>query len=114
MLASAHDDGAAHDEGGQEGMGVSDDYLDPTDSVAVPRLTATRPPTLDGKVITLLDISKAKGDHLLDRLEELLKERAKPKAILRKKKPTFARPAPDGLRREILDGSDVVIEALAD
>ena len=90
------------------------DYLDPTDSVAVPRKTAPRPSSLDGKVITLLDISKAKGDHLLDRLEELLKERAKPKAILRKKKPTFARPAPDALRQEILDGSDVVIEALAD
>jgi hypothetical protein len=90
------------------------DYLDPTDSVAVERKTAPRPASLDGKVITLLDISKAKGDHLLDRLEELLKERAKPKAILRKKKPTFARPAPDALRQEILDGSDVVIEALAD
>jgi hypothetical protein len=90
------------------------DYLDPTDSVAVERKTAARPSSLDGKVITLLDISKAKGDHLLDRLEELLKERAKPKAILRKKKPTFARPAPDALRREILDGSDVLIEALAD
>jgi hypothetical protein len=90
------------------------DYLDPTDSVAVSRKTAPRPSSLDGKVITLLDISKAKGDHLLDRLEELLKERAKPKAILRKKKPTFARPAPDALRQEILDGSDVVIEALAD
>jgi hypothetical protein len=90
------------------------DYLDPTDSVAVSRKTAPRPSSLDGKVITLLDISKAKGDHLLDRLEELLTERAKPKAILRKKKPTFARPAPDALRQEILDGSDVVIEALAD
>jgi hypothetical protein len=91
-----------------------EEYLDPTDSVAVPRKTATRPATLDGKVITLLDISKAKGDHLLDRIEELLRERAKPKAIVRKKKPTFARPAPDELRREILKGSDVVIEALAD
>jgi hypothetical protein len=91
-----------------------DEYLDPTDSVAVPRKTAARPATLDGKVITLLDISKAKGDHLLDRIEELLRERAKPKAIVRKKKPTFARPAPDELRREILKGSDVVIEALAD
>jgi 3-hydroxyacyl-CoA dehydrogenase len=93
---------------------ATDEFLDPTDSVAVPRKTATRPATLDGKVITLLDISKAKGDHLLDRIEELLRERAKPKAIVRKKKPTFARPAPDELRREILKGSDVVIEALAD
>jgi hypothetical protein len=90
------------------------DYLDPTDSVAVPRKTAPRPSTLDGKVITLLDISKAKGDHLLDRLEELLRERAKPKAIVRKKKPTFARPAPEPLREEIARETDVLIEALAD
>ena len=93
---------------------ASEKYMDPTDSVAVPRKTAPRPATLDGKVITLLDISKAKGDHLLDRIEELLRERAKPKAILRKKKPTFARPAPDELRQEVLRDSEVVIEALAD
>jgi len=90
------------------------DYLDPTDSVAVPRKTAPRPSTLDGKVITLLDISKAKGDHLLDRIEELLRERAKPKAVIRKKKPTFARPAPEPLREEIARDTDVLIEALAD
>jgi hypothetical protein len=90
------------------------DYLDPTDSVAVARKTAPRPSTLDGKVITLLDISKAKGDHLLDRIEELLRERAHPKAIVRKKKPTFARPAPDALREEIARDTDVLIEALAD
>jgi len=90
------------------------DYLDPTDSVAVPRQTAPRPSTLDGRVVTPLDISKAKSDHLLDRIEELLRERAQPKAVLRKKKPTFARPAPDPLRQEILAGTDVLIEALAD
>ncbi|OGL01352.1 MAG: hypothetical protein A3E31_00505 [Candidatus Rokubacteria bacterium RIFCSPHIGHO2_12_FULL_73_22] len=90
------------------------EYLDPTDSVAVPRTTAPRPASLEGKTITLLDISKAKGDHLLDRLEELLRERAKPQAIVRKKKPTFARPAPDALRQEIVGGTDVLIEALAD
>jgi hypothetical protein len=90
------------------------DYLDPTDSVAVPRKTAPRPSTLEGKVITLLDISKAKGDHLLDRIEELLRERARPKAIMRRKKPTFARPAPEALREEIARDTDVLIEALAD
>jgi len=93
---------------------ATEEFMDPTDSVAVPRRTAPRPPTLDGKVITLLDISKANGDHLLDRIEELLRERAAPKTILRRKKPTFARPAPDGLRQAVLEASDVVIEALAD
>ncbi len=93
---------------------MSDEFLDPTDSVAVPRKSARGLDTLDGKVITLLDISKAKGDHLLDRVEELLRERATPRAIIRKKKPTFARPAPGDLRQEILKTSDAVIEALAD
>ena len=92
----------------------AEEFLDPTDSVAVPRKTAARLATLDGKVITLLDISKAKGDHLLDRIEEMLRERARPKAIVRKKKPAFARPAPDALRKEILASSDALIEALAD
>jgi len=89
-------------------------YLDPTDSVAVPRRTAPRPSSLDGKVVTLLDISKAKGDHLLDRLEALFRERTGATAIVRKRKPTFARPAPDDLRREIVGSTDVVVEALAD
>jgi hypothetical protein len=93
---------------------ATDEFMDPTDSVAVPRKTAPRPASLDGKVVTLLDISKAKGDHLLDRVEELLRERARPRAIVRKKKPTFARPAPDDLRQEILRESDVLIEGLAD
>jgi len=93
---------------------MSDEYLDPTDSVAVPRRTAPRPASLDGKVITLLDISKAKGDHLLDRIEALLRERVRPKAIVRKRKPTFARPAPEELRRDIVGATDVLVEALAD
>ena len=91
-----------------------DEFLDPTDSVAVPRGTARRLESFDGKTITLLDISKAKGNHLLDRVEELLQERFHPKAVVRKKKPTFARPAPEDLRQEILKNSDAVIEALAD
>ncbi len=91
-----------------------DELLDPTDSVAVRRETARRLESLDGKTITLLDISKPKGNHLLDRVEELLRERAHPGAIVRRRKPTYARPAPDDLRREILERSDAVIEALAD
>ena len=90
------------------------EYLDPTDSVAIPRRTAPRPASLEGKVITLLDISKAQGNHLLDRLEELLRERAAPKAVVRKRKPTFARPAPDALRQEIVGATDVLVEGLAD
>jgi len=95
-------------------MREDDRYLDPTDSVAVPRRTAPRPASLTGRVVTLLDISKAKGDHFLDRLEELLRERVGPRAVVRRRKPTFARPAPDELRREIVATTDVLVEALAD
>jgi hypothetical protein len=90
------------------------EFLDPTDSVAVPRRRAPRPASLEGRVVTLLDISKAKGNHLLDRLEELLRERARPRAIVRRTKPTFTRPAPESLRAEIVAGTDAVVEALAD
>jgi hypothetical protein len=93
---------------------TTEEFLDPTDSVAVPRRTAPRPASLDGTVVTPLDISKAKGDHLLDRIEELLRERTSPRAIVRRKKPTFARPAPEDLRRDIVGETDVLIEALAD
>lgn len=93
---------------------INDAYLDPTGVLTVPRKTAARPTSLDGKVITLLDISKGNSNHLLDRFEELLRERARPKAILRKRKPTFARPAPDDLRQEVLRESELLIEALAD
>lgn len=93
---------------------ADEEYLDPTDSVAVARRTAARPASLDGKVITLLDISKAKGEFLLDRVEELLRERVAAGRIVRARKPTFARPAPDALREEIRAGTDVVIEGLAD
>lgn len=89
-------------------------YLDPTDSVAVTRTMAPRLKSLEGKVVGLLDISKPKGSYFLDRVEELLKERAHPKAILRRIKPTFAKPAPEDLRAELLASCDVVIEALAD
>src|SRR2546426_3295067 len=39
------------------------EYLDPTAPVAVPRKTARRPSSLDGLVVTLLDISKRSEEH---------------------------------------------------
>ena len=94
-------------------MSTNDSSLDPTAAVATICDLAARPVTLDGKVITLLDISKVKSAELLDRLEVLLCERARPKAILRRRKPTFASPAPDALLEQIVRESDAVIEALA-
>lgn len=87
--------------------------LDPTAELAAAvRSPAARPATLDGATIGLLDISKARGDVFLDRIEERLAERGW--RVERFRKPTFTRPAPVDLRREITEKCDVVIEALAD
>ncbi|MDQ3757849.1 MAG: hypothetical protein M3394_08365 [Actinomycetota bacterium] len=87
--------------------------LDPTgERSPAARAAAPRPASLDGLTVGLLDISKARGDVFLDRLEELLRERGL--ATARFAKPTFTKPAPVDLRHEIATRCDVVIEALAD
>jgi hypothetical protein len=87
--------------------------LDPTsEREPATRERALRPPTLDGKVIGLLDISKPRGNVFLDRLAELFTARGL--EVKRYAKPTFTKPAPVDLRHEITTTCDVVIEALAD
>ena len=87
--------------------------LDPTsERTPSSRERLTRPPTLKGLKVGLLDISKARGNVFLDRLEELLKKRDV--TVSRFAKPTFTKPAPIDLRHEISTTCDVVIEALAD
>jgi hypothetical protein len=71
-----------------------------------------RPVTLKGLTVGLLDISKARGDVFLDRIEERLVEIGAD--VRRFKKPTFTKPAPVDLRHEISIQCQVVIEALAD
>jgi hypothetical protein len=75
---------------------------------------AERVPDLNGKVIGLLDISKAKGNFFLDRVAERLAEQFQPREIIRCMKPTFARPAPEEIRGELQKKCDLIIEALAD
>ena len=87
--------------------------LDPTgERRPATRELLPRPAALRGRTVGLLDTSKARGDVVLDRLEELL--RADGVRVLRYRKPTFARPAPVDLRHEIAEHCEVVIEALAD
>ncbi len=62
--------------------------------------------------IALMDIRKPRGDVFLDELASLLTERGY--EVQRTAKPTFAKPAPADLRREIAERCDAVIEALAD
>lgn len=87
--------------------------LDPT-SERTPghRELLARPASLAGLRVGLLDISKARGNVFLDRLEELFDGRGV--KVTRFAKPTFTKPAPIDLRHEIATKCDVVIEALAD
>jgi len=88
--------------------------LDPTDErVPIRRALAARPTALTG-TLALLDISKPRGDVLLDRLAAGLQARYPALAIRRYRKPTFTKPAPEDLRRKIAEECDYVIEALAD
>ena len=87
--------------------------LDPTSERApAARSLTTRPATLDGLTVGLLDISKARGVLLLDRLEQRLTDDGV--TVRRYAKPTFSKPAPIDLRHEIATHCEVVIEALAD
>ena len=88
--------------------------LDPTDErVPVERTPSVRPGTLSGNV-ALLDISKPRGNVLIDRFEALLSERLPDVTFNRYSKPTFTKPAPDELRQQIKAENEFVIEALAD
>jgi hypothetical protein len=85
--------------------------LDPTREAA----SASRPlaPRDDPpRTIALVDIRKPRGDVFLDELEALLRERGY--GVARTSKPTFTKPAPADVRREIAERCDAVIEALAD
>ena len=89
-------------------------FLDPTDErVAIRRQLTARPEQITGTV-GLLDISKARGDVLLDRVEQLITTRLGGVTVRRYRKPTMTKPAPALLRRQILEEVDFVIEGLAD
>ncbi len=87
--------------------------LDPTGELdPVQRAPRAKPHSLVGLTVGLLDISKARGDVFLDRLEQLFVARGV--QTKRYKKPTFTRPAPISLVQEIASQCDVVVEGLAD
>ena len=87
--------------------------LDPTSERApAARPRSERLASLEGRAVGLLDISKTRGDLFLDRLESRLIERGA--RVIRYAKPTFTKPAPIDLRREIAEQCDAVVEALAD
>ena len=94
---------------------MNDDRIlvDPTSERApAKREPLARLTSLEGKTVGLLDISKAKGDVLLDVIDDTLKARGA--TVKRYAKPTFTRVAPVDLKQQISAECDAVIEALAD
>jgi hypothetical protein len=92
---------------------MTEALLDPTgERSAMTRARAQRPANLSGLRVGLLDITKARGNVFLDRIETLLADHDC--SVERFSKPTFTKPAPIDLRHEIATKCDVVIEALAD
>ena len=90
--------------------------VNPLDERSAPEASvAPRLASLVGKRVALLDISKGGGSIFLDRLATLLRERFDVADVLRFRKPTFARPAPEGVLADIRKAQPhAVIEALAD
>lgn len=87
--------------------------LDPTaERAPSARLRLARPERLDGLTVGLLDISKARGNVFLDRLDQRLSDLGI--AVKRYKKPTFTRVAPTLLKQQIAGECQVVVEGLAD
>lgn len=87
--------------------------LDPTaERAPAARARLPRPAKLDGLTVGVLDISKARGNVFLDRLDALLAERGI--AVKRYRKPTFTRVAPVALKQQIAAECNVVVEGLAD
>jgi hypothetical protein len=94
-------------------MNVSNILLDPTaERAPAVRALQPRPATLEGLIVGILDISKARGNVFLDRIAEELAARGV--AVKRYRKPTFTRVAPIALKQQIAAECSVVIEGLAD
>ena len=90
--------------------------VNPLDERVPPRaFAAPRLESVAGARVALLDISKAGGSFFLDRLEALLRDGFGVAEVLRFRKPTFAKPAPEGVLADIRKAQpQAVIEALAD
>ena len=73
---------------------------------------AARLPSLKGRAVALIDISKPGGSVFLDRLEVRLRDYGVAR-VTRAVKPTFSRLAPAALLDE-MRGAEAVVLALAD
>ena len=87
--------------------------LDPTaESAPALRQRVAPPETLADATIGLLSITKERSDEFLDTVEWRLAERGL--TVLRFRKPTYTKPAPEAVIQDIVAQCDVVVEGLAD
>ena len=75
---------------------------------------AKRVPTLEGRVVGLLNNSKSGTRPFLDRVEELLQREHGVSRIIRYDKKAAALPAPDEMLEAAIRECDVVINGIAD
>jgi hypothetical protein len=75
---------------------------------------AKRGPTLEGRVVGLLNNSKSGTVPFLDRVEELLQREQRVSRIIRYDKQAAALPAPDEMLDAATRECDVVINGIAD
>ena len=88
--------------------------LDPPDErEPIIRRLANRSKNLEG-TIGLLDISKPRGNILINRIQELLENNEIGITVRKYSKPTYTKPMPESLGNKIRAECDFVIEALAD
>ena len=89
------------------------EYVSPIDErVREPVAFAPRPPSLAGKRVALLDITKARSAEFLDRVELRLREHGA--ETFRLAKETFSKPASTEVIEEIALRGDLTVEGLAD
>lgn len=87
--------------------------LDPTAEAApVSRERVLPPESLAGAKIGLLSITKERSDEFLDTLETRLTERGL--TVLRFRKLSHTKPAPEAVIQDIVEHCDVIVEGLAD
>jgi hypothetical protein len=75
---------------------------------------ASRVPTLEGRVVGLLDNSKSGSRPFLDRVEELLQRELGVAKVIRYDKKAAALPAPDEMIEAAVRECAVVVNGIAD
>ena len=70
--------------------------------------------SLDGVRLGLLGNSKLNADKILDAVGEIISERYAVETVFHRMKPSFSRPVPDELKKEMLSHCDVVIAGVGD